>query len=163
MTRSLSFALLLCAAAPALAGDRTDSAEEANRASAIRVLEALESGDVSVLNEIFADDGTNHVSGQERPRNGPHKTFYEAASFVGALSNREVIVFETLAENDLVTVRSRLCGDHTEAPILGIEPSGRRICGHYTNIYRFKDGKIIDNYVANDGVAIVRQLRGEDQ
>ncbi|MEM9501874.1 MAG: ester cyclase [Pseudomonadota bacterium] len=158
---------LICAAAvlatPAYAEDHSDESEEANRAAAIRVLEALASGDVSVLNEVFADDGSNHVAGEERPRNGPHATFIEAASFVGALSDRKVDVFETLADDNLVTVRSRLCGNHTEASILGIEPSGRRICGHYTNIYRFRDGKIIDNYVANDGIQIVRQLRGEDQ
>jgi predicted ester cyclase len=134
---------------------------DANKQTAMEVFRALETGDVALLNKAFADNGTNHVGGESRPRNGPHQKFVEAAPFVGALSNRKVDTFEILADGDLVSVRSRLCGDHTEAPLLGVEPSGRRICGHYQNIYRFKDGKIIDNYVANDARAIEQQIRGE--
>lgn len=134
---------------------------DANKRMAVEVFRALETGDVTVLNRVFADNGFNHVGGETRPRNGPHKTFFEAAPFVGALSNREVVTFEIIAEGDLVAVRSRLCGNHTEAPLLGVAPSGRRICGHYQNIYRFQDGKIIDNFVANDARAIEAQIRGE--
>ena len=151
-----AFCVSICAV-PLAAQD-----EPTHRMKVLEVFEALESGDVAVLNRIFADDGINHVSGQPRPRNGPHATFFEAASFVGALSNRKVDVIHLIAEGNYVSVHSRLCGDHTEAAILGIAPSGRRICGHYTNFYRFKDGRIVDNYVANDGVAIMRQLRSED-
>ena len=133
-----------------------------NKAASLRVFKALETGDVAVLNQIFADDGRNHVSDQARPRGGPHATFYEAAPFIGALSNRKVEVLEILAEGDLVAVRSRLCGDHTEAPIWDVQPSGRRICGVYHNIYRFQGGKIIDNFVANDARSIERQVRGEN-
>lgn len=155
--RLLPMIALMLMSTPALA---TTPAE--NKAASLRVFKALESGDVTVLNQIFADNGSNIVSDIVSPRNGPHATFYDAAPFIGALSNRKVDVLEILAEDDLVAVRSSLCGDHTEAPIWDVQPSGRRICGIYHNIYRFQGGKIIENFVANNARSIEQQVRGQN-
>lgn len=156
--RLLPMIALMLVSTPALA--TTTPAE--NKATSLRVFEALERGDVAVLNEVFADDASNIVSDIVSPRNGPHATFHEAAPFIGALSNRKVEVLEMLAEGDLVAVRSRLCGDHTDAPIWDVPPSGRRICGVYHNIYRFQGGKIIENFVANNARSIEQQVRGQN-
>lgn len=92
----------------------------ANKALVAGVFQALEAGDVVALNRAFAPDGRNHIGPETRPRRGPHASFAEAAPFAGALSERRVTVFEMVAEGELVAVRSRLCGRHTLAPLLGV-------------------------------------------
>lgn len=135
-----------------------DSPAEANKKVIERVYGALQSGDVDVLNEAFDPEGRTHFGLVTRPRGGPFDTFLEAAPFPGALSDRSVTTEFIFAEGDRVAIRSLICGTHA-APIRGIAPTGRRICGAYINVFVLKDGRIIDNYVGTDREELMAQLQ----
>lgn len=156
MRHPLLLAAALAAFAPAQAAQ---SVAESNKAIVLEVFRALESGDLAALNRAFSPDGRSHINGETGPPRGTPKSFAEAAPFPGALSDRSVVTAELLAEDDLVAIRSRICGRHTEAPLMGVAPTGKRICSDYINIYRFEDGRIIDNYVGTDRRKLELQLR----
>lgn len=62
-----------------------------------------------------------------------------------------------ICQGDLVVARVNVQGT-MNAPAYGQEPTGNRF--HYTaiDIYRFKDGKVIERWGNNDRVAFARQL-----
>ncbi len=123
------------------------TAEEArNTQVVLDVFKAFETRDLAVLKRSFADEGTIQIGLTDRPYGGPHETFEAAAPFPGALEGVTVEVEKILAEDDEVAIQSLICGAHA-APILGYEPTGKRLCSRYINLYVLKDGKIISNSV----------------
>lgn len=143
MIRTLTAAL---AAVAFGTGAHADSVAQANKAAVLAVFEAFETGDLATLERSFATDGVIMVGFQTRERGGPYTAFRDAAPFPGSLTEVEVEVETIFAEGDHVAIQSVICGNHA-APILGFAPTGKRLCGRYTNLYRLEDGVIVHNTV----------------
>lgn len=64
---------------------------------------------------------------------------------------------DLIAEGDKVVARVRMTGTHT-GNFYGIEPTGRLV--NLTSIYivRIANGKIVEHWGEEDGVAVLRQL-----
>ncbi len=133
-----------------------------NKALVREVFFALESGNVEALNRAFDPEGLSLVGTETRPRGGPFNTFAEAAPFPGALEDRKVTVEELIAEADKVAVRSEICGTHARV-ISGFEPTGKRICARYLNIYTIKNGRIIVNAVGMDRLQLRQVLEANSK
>ena len=133
-----------------------------NKALVRQVFAALESGDVEVINRAFDPAGKSIVGTETRPRGGPFDTFAEAAPFPGALENRKVTVEELFAEDDKVAVRSEICGTHARA-MSGFEPTGKRVCARYLNIYTIKNGRITVNAVGADRLQLRQVLEANSK
>ena len=141
-----AFAPQFAATAPAFAEGQTGE-EKRNTEIVLEVFKALGSDDLETLERYFAIDGDIVIGLNSRKRGGPYETFREAAPFPGSLDNVAVEVEHILAEGDKVAIQSRICGDHAEA-LLGFEPTGKRLCSRYINLYILKDEKIINNSVS---------------
>jgi ketosteroid isomerase-like protein len=120
---------------------------DANRAIVLEVFAALESGDLATLEKYFAPEGDVLLGLDARKRGGPFATFRDAAPFPGSMSDVAIEIEHVVAENDKVVVQSLICGNQSAA-MMGYEPTGKRICSRYINLYVLADGKIISNSVS---------------
>lgn len=158
------FDLLCLALIFAVCSPRGDAATRAephrtgdNPALIRAVFAALERGDVQALNRAFDPQGVSLVGLESRPRGGPFASFAEAAPFPAALEPRSVKVESLIATGDQVAVRSLICGQHKQ-PMLDFAPTGREVCARYHNLYRIRDGRIVENAVGVDRSQIRAQL-----
>ncbi|MEL7538762.1 MAG: ester cyclase [Pseudomonadota bacterium] len=155
---------LLLAAAAALLGCASTPKEDTsarNRAIVLEVFDALESGDVDVLQRYFDPEGDVIVGLNVRKYGGPYQTFREAAPFPSALSDVTVDVERIFAAGDQVAIQSMICGNQAYT-LLGIEPAGRRVCSRYTNLYVLRNGRIVSNTVGVYRDQIREQLEADE-
>lgn len=122
----------------------------ANHAAAQRFAErVLGMGDMQAFDELVADDVW--VSTGLKP-GAPVTSKAEYAKVLGstigtALSNGAMTIHEILPTLDgAVIVRFTAEADHT-AEIEGVPPTNRRFTLSETHLMRFRDGKLIENYV----------------
>jgi ketosteroid isomerase-like protein len=132
----------------------TDRADEAtlavNLATAHRFAEkVLGMGDMQAFDELVAEDVW--VSTGLKP-GAPVTSKAEYAQVIGstigtALSNGAMTIHEVLATLDgAVIVRFTAEADHT-AEIEGVVPTNKRFTLSETHLMRFRDGKLVENYV----------------
>ena len=152
--------VLIIAASPAVVAE--PSVSERNKAIILEVFDALESGDLQILEKYFATDGDVILGLETRERGGPYSSFRDAAAFPGSLSEVTVEVEQVLAEGERVAIQSLICGKHAET-ILGFEPTGKQLCSRYINLYVLEDEKIISNSVSVYRDQLIEQLEANQQ
>ncbi len=130
---------------------------EANKALARRALSAIEQGDLHALNEIYEPKGLIHASRGTQTEHGPYSDLNSACPMCAVINPRKITVDVILAERDLVTVRFTLSGKHA-GEYRGVPPSGKEVTVSYTNIFRIHDGRIAENWVAFNQLALAEQL-----
>ena len=80
--------------------------------------------------------------------------------FIGALSDIQATVQDTIASNDLVALRLVVTATHT-GNLLGVPATGRPIRWDAVDIYRVTDdGKISEQWAFEDFAAILSQSGG---
>jgi predicted ester cyclase len=62
-----------------------------------------------------------------------------------------------LCAGDLVVARVTVTGTQT-GPMFGLPATGKRFKTTATDIFRFKDGKVVERWGNNDGIAMLSQL-----
>ncbi len=63
-----------------------------------------------------------------------------------------------VAEGDIVVERFTATGTHTGAPIMGVAPSGATVTLPGINIFRLRDGRIVERWGRLDDLGFRRQL-----
>ncbi|HVG20833.1 MAG TPA: ester cyclase [Blastocatellia bacterium] len=121
--------------------------------------EVWNKGNADAIDEMFADDGVAHGLANEQGEalRGPagFKPFFQ--NFRNAFPDIEVIVEDTVAEDDKVAARCRVRGTHKgeglgfAATNVPIEITG--IC-----IVRLRDGKIVEAWNNFDFMSMFQQL-----
>jgi len=69
-------------------------------------------------------------------------------------------IVQIVAKDDRVVVHLRGTGTH-RGEFLGVAGTGKRIQWNVINIYRFEDGKVIENWQLLDVWGLMRQMRQE--
>ena len=148
-----AFALV---ATPALA---TESEQRVSQYKAVvrQAIEALQEGDLKTLNDIYDPKGLVHLSTGIRENGGPFSDLKDACPMCEVLSPRSVTIELMVAEEDLVTVRAIFRGTHS-GPYRGVPASGKKITFTYTNVFRIRDGRIVENWVGMDRLGLMEQL-----
>lgn len=149
------------AAAPAggsTIGDVPASSLEANKALVREVFAAFQSGDVAVLNRIFAPDEAFHGPGGA-PKTGRPETqsLQNACPMCASLNPRRITIDQIVAEGDLVAVRSTWSGTFS-GDFRGAKVSGKPVTVSFQNIYRLSRGKIYENWAIPDVASLEQQL-----
>jgi predicted ester cyclase len=67
-------------------------------------------------------------------------------------------LLELIAEGDRVLARWELTGTHSDAPFLGVEPTGTRIRVQGMSFDRIENGQCVEGFDGWDGVRLRRQL-----
>lgn len=131
---------------------------EQNKELIVRLLGAMNAGDTKTIKENLTEDFVRHdMVGVFSPLFGKDgaEDFVEALHT--GLPDLRVDIEDIFATEDRVAVRGITRGTHT-GPLLGIEPTGRRIEFSSINIYRIENGRVAETWQHIDWHGALRQL-----
>ena len=127
-------------------------AQDENLATIRKLAEAVSSGNLDVLDEVFAPNVVDH---DPAPDQGPgpdgYKRFF---SGLRAAFPDLTVTLDRLVQNETdIAIAYTLNGTH-HGEFAGIAPTGRHITARGMQIARFEDGKIVERWgssAVNDG------------
>ena len=132
--------------------------EDANKALVRRFYEeAWAKGELSVADELFADDYVRHDLRAGDPTPGPEGQKEIAAAFRAAFPDLTWEIDFLLADGDFVVGRWTTTGTHL-GPWAGVEPTGRPMRFSAINVFRFEDGKVVELWNHRDDLGLMQQL-----
>jgi steroid delta-isomerase-like uncharacterized protein len=119
--------------------------------------DAINRGDLSAVEEIFASDCVLHLgAGPESPP-GRESIRQLISSFRTAFPDLHLEVEQILAEDDAVAVRWTATGTH-EGILMGMGRTGKRARWTGVSILRFAQDKVVEDWVHMDSSAMLQQL-----
>ena len=104
-------------------------------------LEFKKRANLSVVDEVFAENPVLHISGKRADGREPQKTV--GRMIFEAFSEVEVEVEDQIVEGDRVVERHRSTGVHS-GEFMGIAPTGRQVSWTGNHIYRIAEGRIAE-------------------
>lgn len=129
--------------------------------SAREVVEAYvrrqEPGDLTMLDELVAEDMVNHAAG-DQGREGLRKILQTIAHDLGPIS---FVQHHLIADGDLVVQHVTVHGTHRESTMplfANTSPSGRPVAWRFIHIWRVVDGMIAEHWACRDDMGLVEQL-----
>ncbi len=141
---------------------------EENKVTVRRMFtESLERGDYTAQHERRHPEFVGiHMPGGVLVRPGSATTAGSGGrGYRGAFPDWTLTIDLLIAEGDYVVARWTSRGTHTgifDNPLVGrFPPTGRYITWRAVNIYRFQDGKVIENWLHHDERHLIQQLSGE--
>jgi ketosteroid isomerase-like protein len=153
--RYLVLAMTIACASIAFAGT---SQQEQNKAVVRRLFDAIRHGDLATFNAISDPECIVHTaSGGSHKSGSPFKDLKSACPLCVSVNPREITIDFLVAEDDLVTVRSTLSGTQV-GQLVGVPPTGKQFVVSYINIYRIRNGRIVENWVGLDRLGLAQQL-----
>jgi predicted ester cyclase len=146
---------------------RVASPEENKRVVA-NFVEVCQNGhDLAAADTIFHPDFVDHYAPEGRALaripGHPGASFQQFYGMVlKAFPDAAVTIDEQIAERDLVTTRKTLRGTH-RGEIWGMPPTGKRIELEFIDIFRIREGKLVEHWTHIDLEALRAQLRRKDE
>ena len=130
---------------------------EANKAAVRRLVDEAQSrGDLSVVDELFAEDFVDHspFPGVPATREGVKMLFGYLRSVFPDLRVR---IDEQVADEGKVVTRKTFAGTH-QGEFMGAAATGRPVSFEVIDILTFRDGKIAEHRVVFDQLSLRQQL-----
>jgi steroid delta-isomerase-like uncharacterized protein len=115
-------------------------------------------GDLDAVDRYLDPALVNHDSPFPGAPDGPEGFRYAGAQIRAALPDWHSDVHELVEEGDLVVERFTASGTHTGEPLLGVPASGRSVTLPGINIFRVRNGKIVERWGQLDSLGMLRQL-----
>jgi len=125
--------------------------------AAVRVIfDAITSGNLDALDEVFHSDVVDHNPEQGQ---GPGlQGIKEAlAMFSGAIPDMEITVHDLFSAGDKVVARTTFAGTNT-GNIREMPPSGNQVSVDNIDIVRFEDGLMVERWAQYDSLGFMQQL-----
>jgi steroid delta-isomerase-like uncharacterized protein len=131
---------------------------EHNKAIVRRWSEELWSqGNLAVADEIVAPDYLRHDPGAPFVARGPGDVKRLVTMLRGVFPDIKIEVQDLIAEGDKVVSRYTSVATDTRG-VAGRPPTGRVIRTLAIQIFRFKDGKVVESWAVRDDLGTFRQL-----
>ena len=133
---------------------------EANKSIVLRMLGAFNDRRLDLLDDVldpeFRGRGISAFPPAD-PGVGPdaRRALYEG--FIEALPDARGDVLDIVAEGDKVVVRDRFSGTH-RGDFFGHPGTGDRLEWMAIHLYTIRDGKILEDAIMTDALAILQQL-----
>ncbi len=118
------------------------------------LLEGFGQGDMSVLDEVVAEDLIEHQQGMPQGREGLKNVIRTLRQSFPDLSYE---VVQMVADEDKVWGHFRSQGTN-EGPFMGQPPTGKAMQINVIDIARFEDGKIVEHWGVPDQLGLLLQL-----
>jgi steroid delta-isomerase-like uncharacterized protein len=114
-------------------------------------------GDLGAADDYLAEDFVNHDPpfGASADREGMRSA---GAMFRAVFPDWRSDLHLLVAEGDVVVEMFTASGTHTGAEIMGVAPSGRTVTLPGINIFRLRDGRIVERWGRLDDLGFLRQL-----
>jgi predicted ester cyclase len=117
---------------------------------------------LAAADEIFHPDFVNHYAPEGRPLASASRPAEGFQAFYGmllrAFPDATMEIDEQLAERDLVATRKTLRGTHL-GEIWDLPPTGNRVEWEFIDIFRIRDGKLVEHWTHMDFEALHAQMR----
>jgi steroid delta-isomerase-like uncharacterized protein len=108
-------------------------------------------------NEVFAPGAIIYESGVALPGAGPAAVEELIGEICAAFPDIRTTIDDIIAAEDKVVLRWSSRGTHLAA-MQGIAPTNRKVVANGIAIYRFADGKVVEEWMNTDQLGILKQL-----
>jgi steroid delta-isomerase-like uncharacterized protein len=114
-------------------------------------------GDPNAVDDYLAEDFVNNDPpfGASADREGMRSA---GAMFRAVFPDWRSDLHLLVAEGDIVVEMFTATGTHTGTEIMGVAPSGRTVTLPGINIFRLRDGRIVERWGRLDDLSFLRQL-----
>ncbi|HEY4397602.1 MAG TPA: ester cyclase [Acidimicrobiia bacterium] len=128
-----------------------------NQAIVRRFIEEYQSnGDVSVAEEILADEFVDHSRFGPFPpdREGVKQLF---AALRAAFPDLHAVIHDQSADGDRVWTRKTFHGTN-DGEFMGAPPTGKKVSFDVIDVVRVRDGRFVDHWNVVDALGLMQQL-----
>ena len=114
-------------------------------------------GDPNAVDDYLAEEFVNNDPpfGASADREGMRSA---GAMFRSVFPDWHSDMHQLVAEDDIVVERFTASGTHTGTGIMGVGPSGATVTLPGINIFRLRDGRIVERWGRLDDLGFLRQL-----
>jgi predicted ester cyclase len=130
------------------------SVQADNIAACRRIIDAISTGDLDVIEELVAPDGVEHQRGNNPGAEGAKEVSRNLHRW---MSDFSLTIEDLVADGDKVWTRNRARGVNTGS-IMGNPPSGKAVEVDVIDIARFKDGKLVEHWGIADQLGLMLQI-----
>lgn len=129
---------------------------ETNKAVARRFYEAINGGNVDIVDQVIADNFVEHdqFAGLPPSKEGVRAFF---TMFRQAFPDFEMTMEDMVAEGDKIFIRAVMRGTH-RGEFMGIPPTGKRIDVPVADIVRFEGERVVEHWGVTDTGIMLQQL-----
>ena len=110
-----------------------------------------------VVDELFAPKAIIYESGVALPGAGPAAVKDLIREICAAFPDNRITIDDMIAAEDKVVLRWSSLGTH-QGVLQGIAPTNRKVAANGAAIYRFADGKVVEEWMNTDQLGILKQL-----
>ena len=138
--------------------EQNKTTTEQNKAVVRDFIDALFTrGDPNAVDDYLAEDFVNNDPpfGASDDREGMRSA---GAMFRSVFPDWHSDMHMLVAEDDIVVERFTASGTHTGTDIMGVGPSGATVTLPGINIFRLRDGRIVERWGRLDDLGFLRQL-----
>jgi steroid delta-isomerase-like uncharacterized protein len=128
---------------------------EENKELIRRFVDAVNRGDLSVIDNVVADDFVDHSRPFLPPGPAGLRAFYEMMG--QAVADLRVTLDDVIADGDKVVVRGSATGRHV-GELMGIPATGHEFMLRLIDINRIANGKLVERWAVQDDLGFMRQL-----
>jgi steroid delta-isomerase-like uncharacterized protein len=130
---------------------------QSNKTLMQRFTQFINTASEELAGELISADAIFHVPGQAEPMRGPAGYLGIIGMMRAGFPDIQWTLEETIAEHDKVAARFKMRGTHKGA-FHGVPPTGKKIDVTAMNIYRFSNGKILEEYGQPDLLGLLQQI-----
>lgn len=124
-----------------------------------RLEEAYAKDDLSVLDEVVAEDFVAHTPGAESLPPGRAGARVAHMGAMQSFPNHHTTIEDIFGEGDRVVVHVRMTGTNTGGlSFLGVPANGKAVDFDWISIYRLDDGKVVETWAQIDVPTLMTQL-----
>jgi steroid delta-isomerase-like uncharacterized protein len=110
-----------------------------------------------VADELFAPEAIIYESGVALPGTGPAAVKQLIGAICAAVPDNRITIDDMIAAEDKVVLRWSSLGTH-QGVLQGIAPTNREVAANGIAIYRFADGRVVEEWMNTDQLGILKQL-----
>lgn len=130
---------------------------ESNKLLMSRFVEFINTASETLADELVSENAIFHVPGRAAPVIGPRGYLEIIGMMRSGFPDIQWTLEEMIAEGDKVSARFIMRGTHRDA-FFGVPASGKSIEVQAMNIYRFANGKIVEERGQPDLLALLKQI-----
>jgi steroid delta-isomerase-like uncharacterized protein len=114
--------------------------------------------DLDAAFQIYADDVVCH-SPPFPPVTGSEANKQSDAGILAAFTETRSTIHDLVFEGNLAVARWTWEGVHTgTTPALGLAPTGKKVVKEGSTVYRFENGKVVEQWEYGDWLGLLMQL-----